>query len=106
MPSLPKIFFLGIDAEILGQIIRFLYCGEIFLSRKNLKEILKYSDYFGIEFLVVKCTDLYANGLEMDYDLAMEIRDVWSSYGHSSLKMSLKKANKYLKVGISKENIE
>ena len=55
---------------------------------------------------MVKCTDLYANGLEMDYDLAMEIRNVWSSYGHSSLEMAHKKANKYLKVGISTKNIE
>ena len=104
MSNLSKLASLGIGAEILGQLIRFLYCGEILLSRKNLREILKYADYFGIEFLVVKCTELYSNGFKMDFDLAIEIRNVWRSGGHSTLKMALKKANKYLKVSILKEN--
>ena len=73
------------------------------LSRKNLRGILKYADYFGIEFLVVKCNEFYANGFEMDYDLAMEIRNFWRFGGHSSLKMALKKANRYLKVSFSRE---
>ena len=102
MPSLSKFASLGIDAEILGQLIRFLYCGEILLNRKNLREILKYADYYGIEFLMAKCTEFYLNGLEMDYDLAIEIRNVWRSRDHSTLKMALKKANKYLKVSFLK----
>ena len=95
---------LGIDAEILKQLTRFLYCGEIFLSQKNLKEILKYADYFGIDFMVKKCNEFYGYGLEMNYDLAMEIRNIWRSSGYSTQKLALKNANKYLKVGISKEN--
>ena len=65
---------------------------------------MKYADYFGINFLVVKCNEFYANGLEMDYDLAMEIRNIWRSGagGQSSLKMALKKSNRYLKVSFSK----
>ena len=65
---------------------------------------MKYADYFGIDFLVVKCNEFYANGLEMDYDLAVEIRNIWRSGagGQSSLKMALKKSNRYLKVGFSK----
>ena len=65
---------------------------------------MKYADYFGIEFLVIKCVEFYAYGLEMDYDLAMEIRNVWRSGGHSILMMALKNANKYLKVSFSNEN--
>ena len=71
-----------------------------------MKEILKYADYFGIDFLVVKCNEFFAKGLKMDYDLAMEIRNMWSSGGQSSLKMALKKANRYLKVVFSKLIIE
>ena len=83
---------------MLNQIIRLLYCGEILLSEDNFREILKYADYFGIDFLVVKCHVFYATGLKMDYDLAMEIRNLWRSGGQLSLKMALKKANSYLKV--------
>ena len=89
---------LGIFAEVLQQIIRFLYCGKIFLSRMNVKEILRSADYFGIEILVAKCAEFYANNLDMNYELAMEIRNVWRTGGHSSLRMALKKANCYLKV--------
>ena len=60
--------------------------------------ILQYADYFGIEFLVKKCPEFYTNYMKMDYDLAMEIRNVWRTGGHSSLRMALKKANCYLKV--------
>ena len=84
---------LGIEAEILGQIIRCFYSGEILLSLKNLKE-RKFADHFGIDFLMLKCIELYANGLEMDCDLAIEIRNVCRRSGcNSTLKMELKNAN-------------
>ena len=99
--------FLEIFAEVLQQIIRFLYCGKIFLSRLNVREILQSADYFGIDILVAKCSEFYAKNLDMDYNLAMEIRNVWRTGGHSSLKMALKKANRYLKVNLfSKDNIQ
>ena len=68
----------------------------------NVKEILQSADYFGIEILVAKCTEFYTNNLDMDYELAMEIRNVWRTGGHSSLRMALKKANCYLKVNFKK----
>lgn len=63
-----------------------------------MKKILQSADYFGINFLLEKCIEFYANIKEIDYDLALEIRNVWRSYGHQSLEKELKKANRYLKV--------
>ena len=76
--SVYKLKFLGIVAEILEQIIRFLHWGKIFLSHLNVREILQSadSDYFGINILVTKCIEFYTN-MDMDYNLALKIRNVW-----------------------------
>ena len=78
--SVYKLKFLGIIAEI-EQIIRFLHWGKIFLSHLNVREILQSadSDYFGINILVTKCIEFYTvyTNLDMDYNLALKIRNVW-----------------------------
>ena len=63
-----------------------------------MKGILQSADYFGIDFLLEKCIEFYANANKIDYVLAMEIRTVWRFCAHSSLEKQLKKVNLYLKV--------
>ena len=69
------------------------------LNRMNVRGVLIAAEYLGIDFLVNECTQFYANKLEIDNNLVMEIRNLRYTHGHiDSLKLAVEKSNKFVKV--------
>ena len=80
-------------------IISVAYCGIIELNRTNVRGVLLAAEYSGIDLLVKKCTDFYAEQLEMDNDMVLEVKNLHHTYCHiSSLKLAVEKSNKFVKV--------
>ena len=69
------------------------------LSRTNVRSVMVAAEYLGIDFIVDECTGFYANQLEIDNNLVMEIRNLRQTHGHiTALKLAVEKSDKFVKV--------